>query len=191
VTYESPRFRFHSERVRTFGYVVVEPDRPGKLDGERAKQLGVSGPELGRLKKGQDVVLADGRVIKSSDVVSPDIPGRTVALVQDTFDGSSMLKACQHADIVIHEATFDNSMRERAVQKGHSTAEMAAQFAVAAKATLLVLTHFSARYCDDASPLEQEAKAVHENTIAAEDFMELKWVKSVLNVSHAKRLDAQ
>ena len=34
-----------------------------------------AGPLLGELKKGKDITLADGRIVKAADVTEPDDPG--------------------------------------------------------------------------------------------------------------------
>jgi ribonuclease BN (tRNA processing enzyme) len=49
--------------------------------------------------------------------------------------------------VVVHESTLADDFRELAVGRGHSTPSMAAAFAKEVKAPLLVLTHFSGRYC--------------------------------------------
>ncbi len=42
---------------------------------EKCLEVGVpSGPLLGRLKAGQDVTLPNGKLVKASDVRSPDMP---------------------------------------------------------------------------------------------------------------------
>lgn len=131
-----------------WGYVMRESDRPGNLDAEKAISLGVpaKSPLLGKLKKGEVVELPDGRTVRPEEVVGPTLPGRTIAVLQDTSDASGALSACRNADCVIHEATFEAAMEEEAISKGHSTSTMAARFAAACGAKRLVLTHFSARY---------------------------------------------
>jgi ribonuclease Z len=76
------------------------------------------------------------------------------------------------ADLLIHEATFDSSMKEEARERLHSTAEGAARIAKAAGVKRLVLTHISPRY-SDASALLEEAKAVFEGTEIAEDGLSI------------------
>eukprot|EP01130_Rhizamoeba_saxonica_P008875 TRINITY_DN3594_c1_g1_i2.p1 TRINITY_DN3594_c1_g1~~TRINITY_DN3594_c1_g1_i2.p1 ORF type:complete len:210 (-),score=42.96 TRINITY_DN3594_c1_g1_i2:693-1322(-) len=50
-------------KVATFGFVIEEPMKPGKLDGKKAAQLGAKGPVMRDLKNGIDVTLDDGTVI--------------------------------------------------------------------------------------------------------------------------------
>jgi ribonuclease BN (tRNA processing enzyme) len=52
-------------RIPSFGFVVQEPDSPGKLDVEKLRALGVPpGPLYAKLKKGQDVCAANGTFVK-------------------------------------------------------------------------------------------------------------------------------
>src|SRR5262249_41165008 len=72
-------------RVFTLGYRIEERPRPGKFNLERALEIGVpEGPLFGRLQGGQDIVLADGRTVRSSDVLGPPRLGRTLAYCTDT-----------------------------------------------------------------------------------------------------------
>ena len=82
-------------------------------------------------------------------------------------DGGRALAA--GVDLLVHEATFTEDLRERAEETGHSTARQAAEVARDAGAKRLLLTHFSARY-DTAEPLEAEARAIFENTEAAREL---------------------
>ena len=56
-------------------YVITFKPLKGKLDSAKCPALGVPvGPEMGELKDGRDVILDDGTLIKSSDVVSAEGP---------------------------------------------------------------------------------------------------------------------
>jgi ribonuclease Z len=63
-------------------YIVTFKPRVGKLDVKRCIELGVPpGPVMGLLKKGQDITLDNGRVVRSWDVVGqPDKPCTYVIL---------------------------------------------------------------------------------------------------------------
>ena len=51
-------------------YIVTVKSKPGKLLMEKCIKLGVpSGPLLGELKSGRDVVLDDGTLVRAADVV--------------------------------------------------------------------------------------------------------------------------
>ena len=53
-------------RIPSFGYVIQESDKPGKLDVEKAKRLGVKlGPDFGLLKSGKSVIaVGTGQEVK-------------------------------------------------------------------------------------------------------------------------------
>jgi ribonuclease BN (tRNA processing enzyme) len=58
----------------------------------------------------------------------------------------SLVEVGQGCDLLIHEATFDDSMKEDALCKRHCTSSEALQVADAMQARHVVLTHFSQRY---------------------------------------------
>ena len=161
-------------RIPAFGYVFEEPEQPRTLDVKKATSFGIEGRDLGRLKAGEDVEMADGTIVKSADVTTPGRPSRKIGVMQDTSDASSAIPYLTECDLLIHEATFEKAMDEKARQYGHSTSVMAAEFAREVKASNLVLTHFSSRYGDKGENeiLRQEASQSFESKIfLAEDFM--------------------
>ncbi|XP_067468447.1 zinc phosphodiesterase ELAC protein 1-like [Thunnus thynnus] len=179
---------FH--RIPSFGFCIQEHDRPGRLKTELLKELGVKpGPLYGRLKAGESVTLENGHVVSSCDVLEEAIPGRKVCILGDCSSvlGEGPPGFCNGADILVHEATLGNEHREKAVDHGHSTPEMAAAVARACCARRLVLYHFSQRYkpCslqkegdeDDISELKRQAEEALQDSdvevILAEDFLTL------------------
>ena len=158
----------------SIGYAIVEETRKGRFDPEVAQQLGIpEGPLWGQIHRGKAVTLDDGRVVEPSALVGPARPGRRVVITGDTRPCASTIEHARGADLLIHEATFGDEEAERAVETGHSTAREAAGVARDAGARKLLITHFSARYSRDASPLDREAKEVFRETIVAKDGMEI------------------
>ena len=156
------------------GYALVESERKGRFNPDRARELGIpEGPLWGQIHRGIAVTLADGRVIEPSELVGPRRPGRTVVVTGDTRPCAATIEASRDADLLIHEATFGDEEAARAVETGHSTAREAAEVASAAGVRKLLLTHFSARYSRDAADLDREARAVFPETVCGKDGMEV------------------
>lgn len=70
----------------------------------------------------------------------------TVVYSGDCRPSSSLAAAAEGADLLIHEATFEDGMEAEAVLKRHSTVGEALTVAAQMKARCVVLTHFSQRY---------------------------------------------
>jgi ribonuclease Z len=83
-----------------------------------------------------------------------------------------LVEIAHHADVLIHDATSDAALEEKANRYGHSSSRQAAEVAKEAGVGLLVLTHVSPRYEDPTTILE-DARKVFTNVRVAEDFTEL------------------
>ena len=148
------------------GYALREFERRGRFDVEKAKAAGIpEGPMWGKIAKGE--------MAGPEGVVGPPRRGRVVVFTGDTRPSASVIDAAKGADLLIHEATFGEEEKERAKETGHSTAQEAAQVALAAGVKRLVLCHVSARYSISAEELVKEAKAVFGNVSVAKDGMEV------------------
>jgi len=159
--------------VESYAFAFVEKPRPGRFYPDKAQALGVPVGELwSKLQSGKEVVAANGKTVKPSDVMGPLRAGRKIVYTGDTKPFEAFAIFAEGADLVIHDCTFDDSLSEKAGVDGHSTPSQAASQAKAAGAKRLVLSHISARY-SDASLLLQQAKKVFSNSILAEDYMEL------------------
>ena len=160
--------------ARAVGYAIVEDDRKGRFNPDRARELGVpEGPMWGEIHRGRSVTLPDGRVIDPAELVGSARSGRKVVLTGDTRPCDATREAARGADVLIHEATFGDEEAPRAVETGHSTAREAAMIARDAGVGTLVLTHFSARYSRDAADLGKEARQCFERTLVGKDGLEL------------------
>ena len=153
----------------TLGYALIEDERPGRFDPDRARAAGVpEGPLWGKLQRGEPVAV-DGKVIPAAGIVGDKRPGRKVVITGDTRPSPATVDAALGADLLVHEATFGEDEKERAKETNHSTARDAAQVALAAQVKKLVLTHLSARYSISAEELLKEAREVFRETIVAKD----------------------
>ena len=148
--------------VTCFGYCVIEDDRPGTFDPERARALGIpEGREWGELQRAHD-----------PRVTGPSRRGRRVVYVTDTRPCAAAVELARNADVLIHEATYGDDMHSKRTSAFTRPRRDAARVAADAGVARLILTHFSTRY-REVAPLVEEARGVFPNTEAASDFAEL------------------
>lgn len=170
--YDIVPFRTRHGR-RSLGYALVEHQRLGRFDPDRARALGVpEGPLFGRLHRGESIEV-DGRTITAESVVGPARPGRRVVYTGDTRPTRATVEHARDADLLVHEATFADEEAERARETDHSTAREAARVARDAGARRLVLTHLSPRYGLAPEILEREARGVFPDSQVAHDGLEI------------------
>ncbi|WP_436928529.1 ribonuclease Z [Halosimplex halobium] len=145
--------------TNSVGYALVEDDRKGRFDREKAEEeLGIPpGPKYSKLHRGEPVE-HDGRTVQPEEVVGPPRPGRTLVYTGDTRPTDAVAAAAEDADLLVHDATFASDWADRAKETAHSTAREAAAIADRAGAKRLALTHISTRYAGDPSPIEREAR---------------------------------
>ena len=163
-------------RVTALGYRIIEKDKPGRFDVEKAQQLGIPpGPIYAQLKQGKTVTLPDGRMVRGSELCGEPQIGRKFVYCTDTVFCDGAVELAQDADVLVHEATFAHQDAEMAFQRLHSTSTMAAQVALSAGVKQLIMTHFSPRYAPGNSivldDLLKEARAIFPNTEMAYDFL--------------------
>jgi len=161
--------------ISSYGYRVVEKDRPGVLLVDKLKETGIQpGPIFKRIKSGERVTLEDGTVLDGKDFTGPDIKGRVVTILGDTRSCEASRQLAQDADLLVHEATFSQGEEKLAHEYFHSTTVQAATIAKEANVRKLCLTHISSRYDREASKiLLNEARKVFATTEMAEDFKEI------------------
>lgn len=160
-----------SHRVPALGYALVEDERPGRFDAEKAEGLGVRpGPDFGRLQGGEAVPGASGAV-EPADVMGDARPGRTVVITGDTSPAPATAAAADGADLLIHDSSFADAEVARAAETGHSTARQAATLAAQARVKLLALVHISSRY--HVGAVLDEAREEFGPVVAPRDFDEV------------------
>lgn len=156
--------------MATFGYVIKDDDKSGKLDMEKCQKRGLEpGRKVGELLKNGQVAIDNGEIIQLEDVIGETKIGKKISLAFDTCDSRYLAPIAKSSDLVVYEATHDDELLETALKYGHSTPSMAAQFAKEVEAKKLILTHFSVRYKDTGLLVEQ-ARHIFPNTEAAEEL---------------------
>ncbi len=157
-------------RTTAVGYALIEDERKGRFDRERAEELGIEpGPKYGRLHEGEPVETSDGQVIRPEQVVGPPRPGRRFTYTGDTRPVEATVEAAADADLLVHDATFADDRTDRAAKTGHATAREAGRIARRAGVERLALTHISSRYAGRVGRLEDEAREEFDGEVFVPD----------------------
>lgn len=177
VIYETNDYYIECVKTRhtnsSFAYAFVEKDRPGKFHPNKALALRIPmGPLWKKLQQGETIILSEGRKIEPSEVADPPKPGRKIVYSGDTAPCESVKKISKNATLLIHESTYGDDLEEKAFETNHSSASQAAKIAEESSVQKLLLTHISQRYSNPKELLEQ-AQKIFQNTIIAEDLMEI------------------
>lgn len=159
-----------SHRVPCRAYVFTERNLERQLQKEKLVADGIEpGPQWGDLQKGKDVLLDDGRLLRSDDYTHIPRTARKIIVGGDNDTPELLTNACQGTHVLIHEATYTQDVADRVGPwPQHSSAQQVARFAQATKLPNLVLTHFSSRY--QSAP----GGTPHINQLAAEALQHYK-----------------
>ena len=157
--------------VLSHGYSIIESD-VRRIKTEEVKKLGIpEGPLLGSLQRNESVEWK-GKTV-SPEQVTELTKGKKLTIIPDTALCRSAIDLAKDADVIISESTYANDLHEKAELHKHLTAGQAGLIANKANAEKLVLTHFSQRY-KNTQQVEEDARTVFDNVIAATDFMKLR-----------------
>jgi ribonuclease Z len=177
IVYNNNQFKLIAAKadhgIMAYSYAFVELPRPGRFYPDKAKALCVPKGKLWHKLQHGETVTVKNKKIQSSQVTDPQRSGRKIVYSGDTRPNNNLLEISKEADLLIHESTFSEELTERAWNDGHSTTTQAANIALSARVSKLVLTHFSSRYYNSAD-LCKEARKIFPSTIIADDFLELK-----------------
>ncbi len=128
----------------------------------------MSWQHLAMLKNGEDVKDEADNLLYSIEDYTYLPRNASYAFCSDTAYTESIIDQIAGVDLLYHESTFLDADLDKAIQTFHSTAKQAAQIALKASVSRLMLGHFSARY-KDLSLFYEESKSIFENTILSEE----------------------
>ena len=155
-------------RVPTAGYLFKEKQPERNVDKFKITKHGLSIAQIVAAKRGEDITLEDGEVLKNEDITYIPYMARSYAYLSDTAYSAKAAERVQGVDLLYHETTYSTREAMFAKGRGHSTTVEAAKVALKAEAKRLIIGHFSSRY-KDLDVLCAECRKIFPNTdIAAE-----------------------
>lgn len=149
------------------GYSFIEKEKL-RINVHEAKKLELSGPILGKLQRGEDVVIK-GKKIKAEEVTY-GTAGKKISYIADTVPCNGADNLAKEADLLISEGTHLSDIEQKSEKYMHLTVKDAALIASQNNAKKLIITHISPRYKSIAE-ITEEARTYFDNSIVAEDFM--------------------
>jgi ribonuclease Z len=152
-----------THRIECYGFSFHEKKSRRKLNPDKAREYNIPVSFFDKLKDGEDYIQADGKIIKSEWVTEDAPPGKTYAFCADTKYDESIIPYIENADMIYHETTYLDVLKERAINRFHSTTKQAALIAKKADVKKLLIGHFSSKY-DTLEEFETEAREVFLNT---------------------------
>ena len=151
-------------RIACHGFLVEASTRGRKLLPARCEEYGVPVSFYDELKNGEDYSRPDGTVVKNYLLTEPGPSPKRYAYCADTLYTETILPYVKGVDTMYHEATYLEADADKAVARYHTTAKQAAQLAALAGVKQLLLGHFSSKYKDVDSFME-EASPVFANVV--------------------------
>lgn len=152
-----------NHRIPCTGFKFTEKKRLRKLLIDKLEQDNVPVELYPLLKRGVDLDLPNGDVIKNLDYTTDSAEPKSYAYCSDTLFDERYFETIKGCDTLYHEATFLHEMLDRAKETHHTTALQAAEIAQIVGAKKLLIGHFSSRY-KTLSELLDEAKTVFPKT---------------------------
>ncbi|MFQ5448088.1 MAG: ribonuclease Z [Saprospiraceae bacterium] len=150
-------------RIPTAGFLFREKERPKNIRPEKIAEYSLNISQILAVKNGENITLANGRILPNEELTTPPPVPRSFAYVSDTAYEESIIPMIKDVDLLYHEATFCHDLADYAETTKHSTALQAATIAKKARARRLIIGHYSTRY-KNIAPLIKEASAVFPET---------------------------
>jgi len=147
----------------TCGFLFREKQKPANIRKEMINAYNIPIASIRAIKEGADFVTAEGDIIENEQLTIPPPNTRSYAFCTDTAFHPPLAEIIRGVDLLYHEATFLEELKDLAEKTLHSTAKQAAQMALLSGAKKLLIGHFSARF-KNTYHFVIEAKEVFENT---------------------------
>lgn len=157
-----------NHRIDCFGFKFNEKKNLRKINIKQAKKYRIPVSFYEKLHEGKDYISDEDEIIKNDLITTPHSPAKSYAYCADTAYYESICEKIQGVDLLYHEATYLDELKEKAAMRYHSTSKQAAMIAKKCGAKKLIIGHFSSMY-DTLENFEEEARQVFENCELAEE----------------------
>jgi ribonuclease Z len=157
-----------THRIECYGFLFEEKEGKRKLLIDKVRKLNIPISFYTSLQNGLDYITPRGHKIENDVVTAPPEKGKKYAFCADTRYDESLIPIIYGADMIYHETTYLDNMRDKAYERFHSTTKQAAELARKAMVKKLVIGHFSSKY-SSLELFESEAREVFPNTVLAEE----------------------
>lgn len=179
LNFKKPQLIFEDKKVEVIsfplkhsinccGFLFREKQKEANIKKECIEQYKIPIAQIRAIKQGADFVTTDGETIPNSVLTTPPPRPKSYAFCSDTAFYPPIADVIKGVDLLYHEATFTEELRDWADKTYHSTARDAAGMAKLANAGKLIIGHFSSRY-KSIEPFLEEAYTIFPNTEAAVD----------------------
>jgi ribonuclease Z len=150
------------------GFLFREKKHQRKIIKEKIEEHKVPYDRILDLRNGSDFINEDGEIIDNNILTNSNVKARTYAYCSDTRFCLDIIPKIKNVDVLYHEATYSHDLKEKAFERGHSTAKDAATIAKEANVNRLIIGHYSKRY-QDLNILLSESREIFSNTFLAHE----------------------
>ena len=155
-------------RIPTCGFLFRETPHLRNLRKDVVEVFNIPISKIRSIQEGEDFINEEGEITSNFKLTFSPYKSRSYAYCTDTAYSEKIIPIIENVDLLFHEATLAKNMKKQAKQTFHSTTIDAATIAQKAKVKKLIIGHFSARY-KDVNSLVDETREIFQNTFSAED----------------------
>lgn len=156
-------------RIPTWGFIFREKEKERNINKEFVEQYRPDYLTIRAIKRGADYTDESGDILQNRTITTPPHPARAYAYFSDTMYNEKLANCILGIDTLYHEATFSDAEEVLAADRFHATARQAAKLAVKAQVKQLLLGHISARFLNNASVLEEQAREEFAASVVVAD----------------------
>jgi ribonuclease Z len=152
-----------THRIECYGFLFEEKEGKRKLLIDKVRKQSIPVSFYSSLQEGRDYITPKGKVIPNDSVTADPEKGKKYAFCADTKYDEAMIPYIYGADMIYHETTYLDNMKDKAHERFHCTTQQAAEIAQKAMVKKLLIGHFSSKY-NTLEQFEMEARQVFPNT---------------------------